>query len=260
MRLPIVLFVRFRWLQIALAWAVLSVAGVTARAEVNAQEQEIFNLLKNDSGQRRPFVTLDPILCQVARARAADMANRGYFDHTDPDGHGPNWWVEQAGYQLPATYEHTADANNIESASAGHASAGDTWDDWMSSPPHKEHLLAEASFYASQTSVGVGYVQRRGSDYTYYWVVLTAPPAWAAIGDQVARRRFGSKSTFRDGERNHLRQSGREQHPGAGGECGRDWRMDDCDWDRLVVGNCGWPCARRRTLCTLEVSMQPGPS
>jgi hypothetical protein len=170
-------FISFRWLGFALSWAVFVVSALTARAEVNAEEQEIFNLLKNDPGQGRPFVTLDPILCQVARARAADMGDRGYYDHTDPDGHGPNWWVYQAGYQLPANYDHSGDANNIESASVGRSSAGDTWDSWMGSPPHKAHLLAENSFYASQTSVGVGFVRRRGSDYTYYWVVLTAPPS-----------------------------------------------------------------------------------
>jgi uncharacterized repeat protein (TIGR02543 family) len=182
MCVPMKSILTLRWLRFALAWAILAAVAVPARAELNPQEQEIFNLLRNDSGQRRPTVTLDPILSQVARARAADMADRGYFDHTDPSGHGPNWWVEQAGYQLPASYDHSADGNNIESASAGRASAGDTWDDWLGSGPHREHLLAQNSFYASQTSVGVGYVRRPGSDYTHYWVVLSAPPS----GPQLA--------------------------------------------------------------------------
>ncbi len=132
--------------------------------------------MRTASGQRRPFLVLDPLLEQVARAKAADLANRDYFDHTNPDGCGPNWLVEQAGYPLPEHYDHSRDGNNIESLAAGYASAGDTWDGWMDSSGHRQHLLATHPFYAEQTHVGIGYVNRPGSRYTHYWVVLTAPP------------------------------------------------------------------------------------
>jgi uncharacterized protein YkwD len=144
---------------------------------VNANEQAIFDKLRTDSDQGRPFMVLDPLLCQVARAKAADLADRDYYDHTDPDGHGPNWWVEHAGYPLPDYYDHSPDGNNIESIAGGYPDPDGAWDVWMDSGGHRQHLLATVDFYAQQTSVGVGFVSRPGSRYTNYWVVLTAPPA-----------------------------------------------------------------------------------
>ena len=150
--------------------------SAVAGPSVNPQEQALFDLMAGHSNQQRPFLRLDPTLCNVARARAADMAARNYFDHTDPDGHGPNWWVRNAGYALPAGYSESPSGNNIESITAGRASAGAAWDSWLDSSAHAQHVLATNSFYADQTSVGVGYVNAPGSEYTYYWVVITAPP------------------------------------------------------------------------------------
>lgn len=149
----------------------------SAAVEVNSQELAIFNLMKATAGQRRASVELDPILCKVAHARAADMAARGYFAHVDPNGRGANYLVRQAGYTLPAGYSTAMSGNNIESISAGRSSASQTWNDWMSSAPHRQHLLGEAGFFAEQTSVGVGYVNVPGSEWTWYWVVITAPPS-----------------------------------------------------------------------------------
>jgi hypothetical protein len=140
----------------------------------NAQEAAIADLMVHASGQRRPFMVLDPILSKVARERAADMAQRGYFDHINPDGHGANYLVRKAGYVLPPNYP--SDGNNLESIAGGSPTASAAWDDWMHSPDHKTHLLGEQSFFAAQTSYGVGYYADPASEYRYYWVVITAPP------------------------------------------------------------------------------------
>jgi hypothetical protein len=160
-----------------LAIALLLIFAPAGAADLNPQEQQIFNSLKYAGGQYRPFVVLDPILCRVARQKASDMANRGYYSHTDPDGHGPNWLVRQAGYTLPDYYDQSPGANNIESLNAGRASAGDAWTSWMESSGHRIHLLGENSFYAQQTSVGIGFVDVPDSQWRYYWVVITAPPS-----------------------------------------------------------------------------------
>lgn len=146
-------------------------------AQLNSQEQQFLSIMTNASAQGRPFIQMDPILSRVARARATDMARRGYFAHTNPDGHGPNYLVRQAGYILPAHYDQSASGNNIESCSAGDSGASAAWNYLLESAPHKKHLLAESSFYAEQTSVGVGYCYDAGSDYKHYWVILSAPPA-----------------------------------------------------------------------------------
>ncbi|MGV3531504.1 MAG: CAP domain-containing protein [Chthoniobacteraceae bacterium] len=145
------------------------------KAALNGQELAIFEKMQGASGQRRPTLKIDPVLSQVARARAADMARRDYFAHNSPDGQSPNALVRKAGYELPASYP--SNGNNVESIAAGRDSASATWNDWMGSGSHKRHLLGESSFYAEQTAVGIGYVFDGGSTYHHYWVVITAPPS-----------------------------------------------------------------------------------
>ncbi len=154
--------------------ALVAAIPANAVAQLNSEEQAIANLLTSASGQKRKNMVLDPILSKVARERAADMANRNYFSHTNPDGHGANYLVRKAGYGLPSFYP--SDGNNLESIAAGTTSPSATWSAWMDSSGHKQHLLAEIPFYADQTSYGVGYYKAPGSTYIHYWVVLTAPP------------------------------------------------------------------------------------
>ncbi len=167
------LFSRRSWWLLLTAWTIA--AAGPAQAALNAQEQELANRVINDAGQSRASVSIDPILSTVARAKAADMANREYFAHTDPDGHGANFLVRQAGYTLPADYSTSPAANNIESLAAGYATVADVWEGWMDSPSHKTHILGKSTFFAAQTSLGVGFYQKSDAPYRYYWVILTAP-------------------------------------------------------------------------------------
>lgn len=140
----------------------------------NAQEIAIANFMRQDPNQKRPSLNWNSTLAQVARARALDMATRRYFGHVNPDGYGPNYLVQQAGYQLPSWYDQSPTANNIESIAGGAATPTDVWNLWMSSSPHRTHLLGLDPFYAAQIDYGIGFVQVPGSPFEYYWVVITA--------------------------------------------------------------------------------------
>ena len=150
-------------------------AGLFAQS-LSTQEQAIATMLSSAPLQQRAFLKLDPILEKVARARAADMAARHYFAHVNPDGVAANYLVRQAGYQLPASWSTSPTANYIESIGAGYTTPAAMWSAWMASPDHKTHLLGQQTFFAEQTSYGVGFVYNPGSQYGYYWVVITAPP------------------------------------------------------------------------------------
>ncbi|HEV7405802.1 MAG TPA: CAP domain-containing protein [Chthoniobacteraceae bacterium] len=156
----------------------LCVISLPARGAVvlTPQEQAIASMMVNASGQHRPFMVLDDTLVAVARARALDLGRRNYFDHVNPDGHGPNYMVRAAGYPLPAWWGTNPEDNFIESIAGGRSTASATWTDWMNSPPHRDHILANTSFDAGNTSYGVGYAVVPGSKFTYYWVVITCPP------------------------------------------------------------------------------------
>lgn len=144
--------------------------------ELNAQEEAILVAFTLHPDQKRKNIECDPILAKVARERAADMAARNYFGHTNPDGKAANFLVRAAGYRLPSWYPSANDANNIESIAAGYGTPADAWTGWMNSSGHRTHLLGTHSFYAAQTQVGIGYAYLPGSRYGHYWVVLSAPP------------------------------------------------------------------------------------
>lgn len=143
---------------------------------LSPQEQAIANDMISNPGQGRSQLILDPIIENLARARAKDMADRDYFAHVNPDGNAANYLLRQAGYVLPSWWSTERDLNFVESIAAGYADAASTWNAWMNSPEHKEHLLALKDFFKSETHYGVGFYQKPGSTYVYYWVVITAPP------------------------------------------------------------------------------------
>ncbi len=175
--------------------ALVETPRAQADVTLNAQEQIIANHLINDPGQQRPFLQLDPILTQVARSRALDMGRQHYFGDVGPNGEGPDYQVQQAGYVLPAIWGTARDTNYIESIAAGESSADATWRDWMNSGPHRQHVLGTNAAYVTETSYGVGYAAVPGSPYTYYWVVITAPPNLAAPAVHISSPAANSRVT-----------------------------------------------------------------
>ena len=141
----------------------------------NYQELMIFEYMQEHPDQGRHDLRCDPILARVARARAQDMAERGYFDHVSPDGFGPNYLVREAGFELPDWYPDSPSSNNLESIGAHFATAADVWEAWVNAEGHRLHVLGTDPFFAEQEEVGVGYYYDAGSQYGAYWVLITAP-------------------------------------------------------------------------------------
>lgn len=144
---------------------------------LNEYEQAVADWMVAHEGQQRKNPVCDPILAQVARARARDMALRDYFAHTSPEGDGPNLLARQAGYPLPDWYGDDQGSNNIESIGAGYATPDDEWTAWLNSSKHRTHVLGTQQFYADQDAYGVGYYYSPDSFYKHYWVFLSAPVA-----------------------------------------------------------------------------------
>ena len=153
-------------------------------------ERKLAALFQSSPQQQRATPTCHPILAQVARARAMDMAQHNYFDHVNPNGDGPNELVKQAGYELPTYYSSGRRANNVESLAAGYQTAASVWEGWLASSAHRVHVLGEDDFYGDQVEFGVGHAFiSTGNDYGHYWVLITAQPqsmVRAASSQQVA--------------------------------------------------------------------------
>lgn len=84
----------------------------------------------------------DATLTEAAQAKADDMAAKGYFAHTSPDGRTLRDWLSAAGYEYSYAGENLA-VDFTESADVESA--------WMNSPTHRANLLK-----AEYTHVGYG--------------------------------------------------------------------------------------------------------
>jgi len=77
-------------------------------------------------------LTPNPILERAAQEKADDMAEKGYFAHTSPEGKTPWHWFKSAGYAYMYAGENLAvnftDSNEVDRA-------------WMNSPGHRANIL-----------------------------------------------------------------------------------------------------------------------
>ncbi|WP_415951502.1 CAP domain-containing protein [Streptomyces sp. KLOTTS4A1] len=95
-------------------------------------EAQVLALVNQERAQAgcRP-VTADGELAALAEDFSADMAARGFFDHTDPDGDTPWDRADAAGI------------TNLggENIARGQADAKAVMDSWMKSPGHRANIL-----------------------------------------------------------------------------------------------------------------------
>jgi uncharacterized protein YkwD len=149
-------------------------------------------------------VRLDSRLTAIARARSVDMATKGYFAHTQPDGR---------------TVFSIISAKGIKWYNAGEIIAWNTWptladsvtaanDGWLGSPTHRSIIMATSYNY-----MGVGLaidgsgkkywttVFIKGPDRTGGWVTVApvAQPAFAAVSIASASYRT-TGVTWRGGD------------------------------------------------------------
>lgn len=75
---------------------------------------------------------VNPLLTEVAEAKARDMATKGYFAHTSPEGLSPWHWFQEKGYAFSYAGENLA-IDFSESADVQRA--------WMNSPTHRANIV-----------------------------------------------------------------------------------------------------------------------
>ncbi len=85
------------------------------------------------------------LLEQAAQLKANDMAAKGYFAHTSPEGHEPWYWLHQVGYNYSYAGENLA-VNFVDSQDVDRA--------WMNSPLHRANIVNE-----HYTEVGIAVAQ-----------------------------------------------------------------------------------------------------
>jgi uncharacterized protein YkwD len=130
----------------------LNRARVFGISYISELEKSIFRFT-NEMRRKHSLAPLgwDRSLCAVARAHSADMLQRGYFSHVDPEGRTPRDRV-QKGFSHPFSLA----GENIWSGSGQEPGnlpllAKIIVENWISSPGHRQNLLNP-----EYTHVGVG--------------------------------------------------------------------------------------------------------
>lgn len=108
-------------------------------------------------------LTESSLLNKAAQAKAEDMAAKGYFSHTSPDGKTPWNFIETSGYNYILAGEnlavHFTDAESMEQA-------------WMNSPSHKANIL-NRNF--EEIGIGIAQGQYQGKQTTFVVQMFGTP-------------------------------------------------------------------------------------
>lgn len=125
--------------------------------------------LANDDREEQNLTALkvNPLLVAAAQAKADDMAEKGYFAHTSPDGSSSWSWFRGAGYAFSHAGENLAvnfsDSVDVEKA-------------WMNSPTHRANIL-NGKFTEVGIATAVGEYQGKK---TIFVVQMFGTPAGVA--------------------------------------------------------------------------------
>ena len=119
-----------------------SFAAHYTTASLSVQEQTAGNLLNNDRARYNLApLSIDPMLCRIARIKSEDMRDNGYFAHTSPVYGDVRQMLSHFGYTYSAAGENIAHHASIEKAQAA----------FLSSPGHRKNIMSSA-----YTKVGLG--------------------------------------------------------------------------------------------------------
>lgn len=120
-----------------------------------------------EANQVQPLV-VSPVLALAAQKKADDMAIKGYFSHTSPEGLNPWHWFAVAGYNFSYAGENLAidfsDSKDVEKA-------------WMDSLKHRDNIL-NGNFTEIGIATTKGFYQGRE---TIFVVQMFGKPAFSPV-------------------------------------------------------------------------------
>ena len=130
---------------------------------------------QNREDNKLPPLAVSPILEGIAAAKANDMAAKGYFAHTSPEGITPWHWFREVGYTFSFAGENLA---------VDFSDSFDVTRAWMVSPGHRANIL-NLSF----TEIGIAMAKGvyRGRE-TIFVVQVFGRPALAEVETQTVSK------------------------------------------------------------------------
>ncbi|MBI4084983.1 MAG: CAP domain-containing protein [Candidatus Liptonbacteria bacterium] len=144
----------------------------------------------DETNTNRGIYSLIPLKPNALLERAAlekvrDMAQKGYFAHTSPDGVTPWYWLEKAGYDFSYAGENLA-VNFIDSSDVVNA--------WMNSPSHKENIL-NGHFTEIGVATAMGTYKGHDANFIVQFFGAPAKPKIAVVPDVLPVVKQASAAT-----------------------------------------------------------------
>ncbi|MFN8665230.1 MAG: CAP domain-containing protein [Thermomicrobiales bacterium] len=129
------------------------------------EEEKLLDLINNFRAQNgQPALVRNGKLDTAALNHSRDMANRGFFSHTSPEGGTPDQRIAAAGYSYSWWGE------NIYKSAPGDDSAQSAFTSWVNSSGHRANMLS-----SNFTQIGIG--RATASDGRTYWTNTFGRPA-----------------------------------------------------------------------------------
>lgn len=132
--------------------------NTTYEGDARVPSDHVEDFIHHEVNEIRAEHGLDPIvwdatIASVSRAHSADMAQREYFAHENPDGESPYDRFQTTGDYCERYGENIAQSwvdRNVQSAdgdvdryATAQEVASGLVEQWMNSPPHREAILTE---------------------------------------------------------------------------------------------------------------------
>lgn len=155
---------------------VSSVVAFSSQAFLAAVFPAVLGDLTNIEREKNNLSDLatNPMLDQAANLKAHDMAAKGYFAHTSPEGKTPWYWLDQVGYDFDYAGENLA-INFKDSEDVTRA--------WMNSPDHRANI--EKTAY-TEMGTGIATGMYKGAETIFVAQVYARPAkAIAAAAPEI---------------------------------------------------------------------------
>ncbi len=126
------------------------------------------------SGSNLMALAPSQVLQHAAQLKANDMAQKGYFAHTSPDGVTPWHWFQVAGYEYVAAGENLA-VNFVDSHDVHVA--------WMNSVTHKANIMSRSY---SEIGIASATGMYKGREAVFVVQLFGKPKASTVLKNSVA--------------------------------------------------------------------------
>lgn len=133
----------------------------TSAPDLAATVTAAINVVRNENGLSE--LSPDPDLASVAAEYSCQMADGGFFSHSDPAGHEVDDRMMAAGIPYLQVGENLAQNTNADDPAAVAVEG------WMESPGHRDNILR-----AEFVTTGVGAC--RTGDTVYFTQLFVTPP------------------------------------------------------------------------------------